>query len=420
MKIVSSKKNILLYLFWFFLIVEYIVMTITYFLYSFSVDFQRLNSLYKIPNILEFLTAFFYAVFVKKRIKFNFLSIVYCIFLPLGILTGVVKGQINEKFFAHIFSFLMPIFIMSLSVDFYEEYNANDNFRIFVKKWLNRGLISFSILTFLHLIFYSLGMLRYNNYGSGMGLLGLPFYLGSNNNTLLWGYMLAIVNVLTKKRVTLVTTVIMLFVTYIVGKRRVRNIRIHFVLGVGFIIACIFLALNTNIFGRIISTFQGILGSGSMKAATGGRDVEIEAILEYINADTTMWFAGIGFGGRVWIVDLYRHYSHFMPLSYVMTGGIFLSLSVYAYLFWVMLLLIVKGIRNELKEIEIPYVIGFFGALAGSFTGPNLFAQPMPWLFIGLAIVVARRKMYSINLVDDGTRDKKSRNGYFKRISSYN
>lgn len=207
-----------------------------------------------------------------------------------------------------------------------------------------------------------------------------------------------IINILTRKRVTLVAAIIILLGIYIIGKKSYRNVKTHLFMGIILICVCVVLSQYSTIFARILTTIEGFFGDGTLYAATGGRDVEIEHIVQYINTNKIMWLTGIGFGGQVWVGNVYRHYSHFTPLGYIMTGGVMFSFIIYGKLIWLVITNFSKGIRKELKNIDIPFVMLLLFVVATSLLGPNLFSNAIYWFFIGINVAIAKEKQYIVIL----------------------
>lgn len=166
------------YIFWFLFLIENLCSILAYFLDAVGPQFHLLKTLFKLPIILQMLVACYYVIVRKKKINLNVLSIAFCSFLPLGVLVGIANAQMNQKFLVHIYSYLMPVIVMSFAVNFYAEYQLNNRLQKYFRKIINIGVGVYTLFTLLFNVLYQAGMLRHNNYGAGMGTLGLPFFLG--------------------------------------------------------------------------------------------------------------------------------------------------------------------------------------------------------------------------------------------------
>ncbi len=381
--------------FWVLFLLEGIITMTVYFLNTISAVFTPYLSIYKIALILQAVLAGIYIFVIDKKVYLNKIAAAFLLFLPVGMVLGIIKGQLNTKYLSHMYFYIMPIMLMSFGYAFYREYERNENLQRYVKKIIFIAAVVSSIYVLVFTLGSKLGLLRYNNFGVTMGSYAMTFYLCGSNLEILMGYLLIVINIMTKKRVVLVASVALLIIAYFIGRKTNKKVAIHLFLLAALGGACIYLACNTTVFSRILTTISGILGGGKkdLYAATGGRDLEIECIVEYLNSDKMMWLWGIGFGGRVWIKELYRHYSHFSPLAYVMTGGIFFSAYLYISLIWYAVLGVSKGMKGKLRQLDMPYVLLLCYFVLTSLSGPNILSTPLCWFVVGANVWLVKDRV---------------------------
>lgn len=371
---------------------------LSYFMSAYSIKYQWMVALFKIPSSLEIAIAIIYILLIKKKVILNKISIVFFAALPLGMIVGIVQEQFNSKYFVHIYVYLMPIIMMSFAYGFYQAYKSNQRIRKLLNATIIICMVLYAVATLLFRYMYHAGMLRHNNYGPVTGNYILPFFVGGNGINIVIGYMVILFNFIAAKRTVIVCSIAALLVSCFLVKKSKKNMGIQICMLLLLIIVVIFLLEKTNIFSRILVTINGIFSDNKdLTIATSGRNLEIECIMEYLNRHKWMWVTGIGFGGRIWIHELYRHYSHFTPLGYVMTGGVFLSLTLYLLFGWYILQLLVKGIKRELQEWEIPFALLMLVSVLSSFFGASLFTSSLWWFFIGIAIAIVGDKTYTVS-----------------------
>lgn len=393
----SVKKDTFFKMFWCLFLLEGICTMTVYFLSAVSISFAPYASLYKIPLILQFCLAVVYLFFSQGKVYLNRFSILFLSFLPIGMVVGIAKGQFNTKYISHIYFYIMPIVMMSFGYALYKEYKINAEFHTFVKKTIMIGAIVSSIYVLIFTVCAQMGILRQNNFGQAMSSYAMPFYICENGIKILIGYFLIVINIMTKKRAILVATIALLGIVYLIGRKTNKNIAIHLFMFIMMIIICVFFAYNTTFFSRIIMTVKGFV-EGDLYVATGGRDMELEYILEYLNTDKIMWLLGIGFGGNVWVGNIYRHYSHFSPLAYVMTGGIFFSVMLYAGLIWYVVMEISKGMKGELRQLDMPFVLLLVYFFITSLSGSSMLSVPLCWAIIGMNSAIIKDKIYVLGI----------------------
>lgn len=258
----SMRKETFFKGFWMLFLLEGIVTMTVFLLNSASAAFTPYVSVYKIPLILQVVWAGIYIFAIDKKVYLNKIAAAFLVSLPIGMMLGMMKGQLNTKYFAHIYFYIMPILLMSFGYAFYREYEVNESLQKYVKKTIFITAVVFSIYVVLFMVGSRLGLLRYNNYGVPLGSYAMTFYLCGSNLEILMGYLLIVINITTKKRVILVASVALLIIAYFIGRKTNKKVAIHLFLLAGLGVVCIYLACNTTVFSRILTTISGILGGG--------------------------------------------------------------------------------------------------------------------------------------------------------------
>lgn len=383
-----TKENIWYYGFILALLLDAIVNCITSFLSSYSDKYLSVLSFFKIPAVLEVAIAVIFLLLIKKNIKLNFLSKIFLIFMVLGILVGAFSFQLNSKFVVHIYIYGMPIIMMTFANCFYKDFVKNTVLQELFYKMI---IVSSWIYIIVAVLFRALSMfvpVRYAAFGAGTGIYNIPFFsVESSVGAILFGYITAFACMLSGKRLTLVIAVFTIGVSWFMFKRKKKALLSHVILCALALVAVVFLAMTTNVFDRIWSTISAFFGeNANWYVATGGRDYEIQCIAVYLSEKPWKWIFGAGFGVQVWIKEIYRHYSHFTPLGYVLISGVFCSCAIYGVLLWNAMKGFALGLKGRLKKIEKPFIVLLIIAIVVSLFGASLFSTPIWWFYIGIAL----------------------------------
>ncbi len=277
----SVTKETFFKAYWVLFLLEGIITMTVYFLNTISAVFTPYLGIYKIALILQVVLAGIYIFVIDKGIYLNKIAAAFLLFLPVGMVLGIIKGQLNTKYLSHMYFYMMPILLMSFGYAFYREYETNENLQRYVKKIMFIATVVFSIYVISFTVASRLGLLRYNNYGMTLGTYAMTFYLCGSNLEILMGYLLIVINIMTKKRVTLVASVALLIIAYFIGKKTNKKVAIHLLLLAGLGGVCIYLACNTTVFSRILTTISGILG--------GGRKTCMQPQAEEIWRSSVLW-----------------------------------------------------------------------------------------------------------------------------------
>lgn len=389
-----NRKNICFYLFIIAMVADGILSTVTCFLSSYNIAYMGITGLFKITSIMELGIAIFYLLFVEKRVKMNWLSYAFCLFCVIGMITGAIYQQYNSKYFVHIFSHMMPIIIMAFASCFYQEYHKSMMLRSSMKRAMIVGAIVYIIGVVVFRILYFWDQVRYGAIGAVWGMFAEPFFMCDDSLVqIIWGYLMLAFSALSGKRSVLVGVVVAWICCMCMMNNKQKVLLVHILMTLSVIVGTIVLLLKTNVFSRILLTLTNIFGdNANLYLATSGRNYEIELIADYINKRPSMWLTGIGFGGKIWIQDVYRHYCHFSPLGYIMTGGIFESAIIYGILCWKAFKGMLYGIKGYLRNWEKPFVVQQLNAIIISLLGASLTATPIWWFFIGVAFVILDEK----------------------------
>lgn len=389
-----NRKNIWFYFFGICFFLDGISSTVTCFLSSYDIAYMGITGLFKITAVMELLIAIIYLLSIERKIVMFKLSYILLFFCAWGMIVGLVYHNFNSKYLVHIFTYTMPIIVMAFAYYFIKEYRQNAMLRRFYYFVMGAGLVVYIAGVVLFLVLNSMGRMRYGALGATWGMYITPFFLTSESvGQILIGYVSIAFSALSGKRSVLVGVVIAWIGSIILIRKKSKPFVTHLVMILIASVATIYLVTQTNVFSRILTTINEIFSAnGNWYVATSGRNYEIELIAEYINKQPSMWITGIGFGCKVWIQDLYRHYCHFSPLGYVMTGGIFASVSIYTCLCWNTIKGFVLGLKGALSEEEKPFIIQLGNAIIISLLGASLTATPMWWFFIGGAFAIIEDK----------------------------
>lgn len=359
------------------LFADFVIDITSEFYYLFNRE-SGIRSLTKISSVLFFFYALIYIIKTDKLVmlKESYLFVV-CSMVPVAI--GLMEYNFNSDFISHLFTFIMPIFTMSLGYSMAKLFSYEK-----LKKYIKKGMgfiyyYSISIIMLFQLA-VNAGYIKYSAINP-IGLYTATIYFLVNKN-----YLRAIVGFLfiaiSGKRATLVIAVFVLFYyLYLLlktNKKYLPGIIGFFIIMTG---SLFYLFNSTRYLDRFKLVFMfDFTDYHSMYIATGGRSVEILEIINQLNQNIFYWFFGIGFGSGVQIhEELYRHFSHFSPLAYTLVYGIFFTIFLYFFFFKEALIKKSETI-NTVRWYKLVYV----GLFISTFFNAASFFDPKYWLFYGL------------------------------------
>lgn len=360
---------------------------------GFSANF---TGLVKIFMIIETFFCIFYSLFVVKRINIiNPLSVMFIVAIPIGIIVGLCNNQFdNREFVSHIYEFVMPIFAMGVGGYLKDAIYSDKELLQQLSDVMKCGGYFFVVGVFLFRVMYIGGMANYNAYGAATCDYVLPYLLFMTNNTRL-AYIVAFAGVVGGKRAVLVKVFVILFMYYCYsGRNASKKIKDILYAAIGGM-AVYIVSIKTNFFNRVVLVMTHIQGDAAdIDLATGGRSSEIAEVVSYLNEKTGSWLWGSGFGARISLSDgLTRHYSHFTPLAYVVSAGIFFSILLYS----VWLVSMVK--LFFLREAKYKLLACYLGTIVvGSLFGATLINEPKMWIIIGMTVGLLQKREVSLSI----------------------
>ena len=336
--------------------------------------------------LFVFALTILFHLLTNKNLKLNIVSLSFLIFLPIGIILGLVQGKLGREFVVHIYTCLMPIIAVSFGWYLMEEYLTNTVFRAAMHKVLYIIFIVGVLASLWFRVNYYLGHAAYNAIGIWNYTFATPYFLLSPDKSLMYTFVSIIGSLLAGKRIGILILGAYLFIYILMIRANfTRKLRIILAGILGCIILMPFL-MESDLLDRIAYTVNQIIVAADFDAASAGRVSEIFAVFSYIMKYPANLLFGSGFGSNVMVFEgYYRHYSHFGPLSYTLIGGIPLTIIIYGFLFWLGFSLISKINQKIIPKEGWFFVLILWGIIVSSMTGAVLTNYTTLWIFIGCA-----------------------------------
>jgi hypothetical protein len=284
--------------------------------------------------------------------------------VPVGILMGV-SNTINVSTISHLYFYFMPVLMMSFG--YHINKLSEDKFTYFTYKYSS---FIFKMLIFFAVMYPAIhffGYWEYFGYSSGL-LITYSLMRTKSSQNFIIGFVL---DLLSGKRTPIVVWIFLFLKSNFL-----------FTLLLILIVSLSSLSLISAIPERYINVLDvDIFDLQSLYLATGGRSAEWSAIYDLNSTNIYRWLFGNGFGVKYEAADDYfggggdiRHYSHLMPLSFILITGIISSLFIYLTLSF--------HIFNEVLNKNI-YADFLLIVLLYSLAGASLHVEPIPWIIIG-------------------------------------
>lgn len=343
-------------------------------------------SAFKIPFILTFLIAITFAL--KFGLKLNGISLMFLFMFPFFLIVGVSDNGVSGVSLSHLYGFIMPVVAASFG-QYYAQYSSF-NSRYYLYILMKRSFFILFGIIVLYFVLYKLGIVKY----FGMSTLTayfVAFFLSVNK--VVAAISAVVATLFTGKRTVLLGCLIILLVYLMFSKKVgrgggstiVKVMLLLLMLIVGYI------AMKYELLNRFKHVFElDINDARSLFLATGGRSLEIIALVEHV-AKNSLWFSGGGIG-ETYLVPrnlsdsgefMRMHYSHMSPLYLVLVYGLPFAIALYSYLFY----LLVKGGRRLCRNF---FFLVFVMLFATSFAGSVLFVDVKFWIFTGAIIGMLR------------------------------
>ncbi len=353
------------------------IVDIAYYLFGLNFSIYQ-----KLVSITIFLLALFYAFFYG--LKLTSITIFIFFYSIFSFLYGIYTNGLNFYFISHIYSILMPIFLVSFGINF--KYHYEIYFNKFIKILKFSFFINIVFILIYILTHYLFNIWDYFGFATNLAyLVPLLFYKKQFNKF----YISFFLDFFSGKRMTLLTS-IALFI-------REKFNRINFF---KFLIFMIFLTFISSFLylrfqdsenlARISNVVNVVLSDErSLSIATSGRSDEVFNLLEKMNSNKVSYYIGSGFGASYLSYDYrglteseIKHYAHISPFYYIFIFGIPFTLIFYFLLFK----LIFKNKSNDNSK-ELLFRGLFMSYFIMSFFGSILFVSPIFWFYLGTIII---------------------------------
>jgi hypothetical protein len=373
-----SKK----FFFQFFLILLFLSYTINIVDIGFYLFGVNLSLYQKFISIAIFLLALLYAI--VYNLKLTSITIFILFYSVISFFYGTYTNGLNFYFISHLYSILMPVFLVSFGINFKNDIEIHFNKFIKILKYAFSFNILFIIIYILS--YYVFHIWDYFGFATNLAYLTpLLFYKKQFKRF----YISFILDFFSGKRMTLITTIV-LFI-------REKYKRINF-FNFLFLIT-ILVSISIFIFSKFkdsdnlkrISNVVNVVLSDerSLSIATSGRSDEVFNIIEKMNLNTISYYLGSGFGAsylsydyRGLIESEVKHYAHISPFYYIFIFGIPFTIIFYSLLFK----LIFKN-KSTNNSVDLLFRGLFMSYFIMSFFGSILFVSPIFWFYLGTIII---------------------------------
>jgi hypothetical protein len=315
-----------------------------------------------------------YVVFKIKIAKFSFIEILLLFFIIISFFIGILNNEISRKTFSDFFIVILFLFKVLI---FKSEISNNYEFiKYFIKKKLPYFLLSSFITVSLFIIFS-----KYKFIYAGLTLQQLPYFTYNLLNNSLLNILFAIILViLSGKRASLLSFLVIFLIYRFRGISFFKNIIYIFILSFGLIF--IFNLLdsyesnlsNTSIDKYLytlnetkeLDEFTNLdLNSPILDLLTAGRTSEISSVLNDMNLIDYFLGKGCGYvylNYRIANDEYFENHSniHFSPLNILSKYGILFFLFFYIYLIRGLFPLEKSTFRSFAQLVVLGYIFESF------------------------------------------------------------
>lgn len=335
--------------------------------------------------------AVFYHLLSMRRPVLPPVSVVFLGIIAVGATKGVLEGQLNREFLAHIFYCTMPIIMTSYGWQFMTAYQASRQLRRLVRLLMYCAFYLGVVVTAAFLLGAQLGLASYDALGIWNFFFSGP-YLAYQPNGAAFLAASILGAALGAKRSTLVVFVVYALLYFLLMRKRSRRV-ILLIAPVALAAAVLFVGDSMSIgesrFARSIED----LSAGDIDAASANRWAESASAIRYLSERKSRILFGAGFGGtfQPWpdkpdYAHYFQHYTHFGVISYFWLGGIFAPLAVYAVLGTTALRMLSRARRRIILRQEYFFALWLCGILTVSLFGAVLMNNSYLWFVIGCCL----------------------------------
>jgi len=340
------------------------------------------SPLYSYINLI-IVSLIFIILLLQKKIYIPQLSKYFIFFSAIGVLFSILNNTTTLKAVANLYFYLMPATMLIYGYLLYEKCQYKD-IQIFIRLMKKIWLFLFAVSLFGIVLTFA-GYAKYEGFSSGI-LLSVIFF--DKKSIRFWLGIL--VETISLKRTVIIIGLFILF----------RKIGLKYAIYVCVTAIICYLAFPFELSNKIINLLNvDIFDSYSLYLATGGRSAEWFAIFDKFSNDPISLFFGFGFGATYISYDIFnidnfdeRHYSHFLPMSYIFLTGIFSFIAFYFYLFKILF-------WSLFSDSKLYLLASIF--ILSSFAGSGLHVEPFPWLLFGYLLhsSESERKLQKLKLI---------------------
>jgi hypothetical protein len=332
-----------------------------------------------------------YHLLSMRRPVLPSISFVFIGIMAVGATKGVLAGQLNREFVAHIFYCTMPIIMTSYGWHFMTAYQASSRLRRWFRVVMYCGFYLGVLVTAAFLLGAKLGLASYDALGIWNFFFAGP-YLAYQTNGAVFLAASIIGAALGAKRSTLVVFVVYALLYFLLMRKRSRRV-ILLVAPVAVAAAVLVVGDSMSLGESRFAQSIGDLSAGDIDAASANRWAESASAIRYLSERASRILFGAGFGGtfQPWpdkpdYANYFQHYTHFGVISYLWIGGIFAPIAIYAVLGTTAIRLLFKARRRVILRQEYFFVLWLCGILTVSLFGAVLMNNSYLWFVIGCCL----------------------------------
>lgn len=332
-----------------------------------------------------------YHVLGRRRLVLPVISLVFLAIAAVGGTRGIVLGQFNREFVAHIFYCAMPIIMVSYGWHFMAAYAGSARLRRLMKRVMFLTFYAGVAVTAAFVLGTRLGLANYDALGLWNFFFAGPFLAFQQYGTTYFASSI-LGAVLTAKRSTLVVFVVYAGLYFLLLRKQARRITIM-IAPVAILAGVLFLGDQLSLANSRFSRSLESLSAGDLDAASANRWAESAAALKKLSESPYGLYLGAGFGGRFqpWpdkpdYETYYSHYTHFGAVSYVWIGGLFAPIAVYGVLTTALVRLLWKARTRVIRRQDYAFPIWMSGILTVSLMGAVLMNNSYLWFVIGCCL----------------------------------